>query len=354
VKARILAVVQELQRLKREGVTSVAVSEDALAGLRAAIERRRASYRSMEKTTAPSARAAPSAGPTRSEAEPAHAPASPPSSAAGSFADSSGRKAAAGFSAVLESASLAAPSISMRDSIKSPKAPPAAASTLPPPPVISLPAGTKRERWEWLRDRVLNCDTCLARTPAGLKVVFGVGDVDSQIFFCGEAPGADEEIQGEPFVGAAGRLLTKMIIGMGLQREQVYISNILNWRPQMDARRSGTSMQQTGNRPPTDQEMRFGLTYLRAQVEVVQPKVIVALGSTAAAGLLGPGSFKSLGSIRGQWHEFNGTPLMVTYHPSYLLRNASNKTKRVVWEDLLLVMEKVGLPISAKQRGYFL
>ena len=100
--------------------------------------------------------------------------------------------------------------------------------------------------------------------------------------------------------------------------------------------------------------MRFGLPYLRAQVEVVQPKVIVALGSTAAQGLLGVGSFKTLGSIRGRWQHLNGTPLMVTYHPSYLLRNQSNRSKRVVWEDLLQVMEKAGLPISEKQRRFFL
>ena len=99
--------------------------------------------------------------------------------------------------------------------------------------------------------------------------------------------------------------------------------------------------------------MSFGLPYLRAQIEVVQPKVVVALGSTAAQGLLGFGSFKSLGSIRGKWQTFNGTPLMVTYHPSYLLRYGTPQAKRQVWEDLLQVMEKVGLPISEKQRGYF-
>jgi DNA polymerase len=224
---------------------------------------------------------------------------------------------------------------------------------LPEPPVIELPAGTKRERWEWLRNRVLTCPVCRAHTHGNSRVVFGVGNIDAEIFFCGEAPGREEEQQGEPFVGPAGKLLTKMIVAMGLRREDVYIGNILNWRPEMEGRLTGASIQQVGNRPPTQEEMRFGLPYLRAQVEVVAPRVIVALGTTAAEGLLGLGSFKGLGSVRGRWHTFNGTPLMVTYHPSYLLRNASNQTKRVAWEDLLKVMEKVGLPISERQRGYF-
>jgi DNA polymerase len=206
-----------------------------------------------------------------------------------------------------------------------------------------------------LRDRVLNCPVCNEHTHGDYKVVFGVGNIDADIFFCGEAPGGDEEIQGEPFVGRAGQLLTKMIGAMGLKREDVYIGNILNWRPEMEERKNKTSVRQTGNRPPTEEEMKFCLPYLRAQLEVIQPKVIVALGSTAASGLLGFGSFKSLGSIRGKWHSFNDVPLMVTYHPSYLLRNASNnRQKRVVWEDLLQVMKKVDLPISEKQRGFFL
>ncbi len=343
MKARILAVVQELRRLKREGVASVAVSPEAIEGLRSALGRHR-----HEKRDAP---AGPSAPAAVREDEPAKVVSE--NSIQPRHAGGAGPAAAAGFKAVIEAADRAAPSLSMPVDRKPPQAP-AAASSLPPPPVVELPQGTKRERWEWLRDRVLSCETCRAHTPEGCQVVFGVGDIDAGIFFCGEAPGAEEEVQGEPFVGAAGKLLTKMIVAMGLRREQVYIGNILNWRPQMGARRTGASLYQTGNRPPTPEEMAFGLPYLRAQVEVVQPKVIVALGSTAAQGLLGPGSFKTLGSIRGHWRHFDGTPLMVTYHPSYLLRNQSNRSKRVVWEDLLQVMEKVGLPISGKQQGYFL
>lgn len=192
---------------------------------------------------------------------------------------------------------------------------------------------------------------CLARVRPGKKVVLGVGDLDASIFFCGEAPGAEEEIQGEPFVGPAGQLLTRMIEAMGLARRQVYIGNIMNWRPDLP---TPAGAEQVGNRPPTPEEMSYCLPFLRAQLEIVQPSLIVALGSTAAQGLLGVGTFKTLGEIRGRWHAFGGTPLMVTYHPSYILRNPSNKSKRAIWEDLLAVMERAGMPISDKQRGYFL
>ena len=107
-------------------------------------------------------------------------------------------------------------------------------------------------------------------------------------------------------------------------------------------------------RPPTAEEMAYCMPHMKAQLEIVQPELIVALGATAAAGLLGAGSFKTLGEIRGRWQTFAGRPVMVTYHPSYLLRNNSNRAKRVVWEDLLKVMERAQLPISEKQRNFFL
>ena len=218
------------------------------------------------------------------------------------------------------------------------------------PPVVNLPDGDKAARWAALRDLVLHHPVCLAHVRPGKKVVLGVGSLDAQIFFCGEAPGADEEVQGEPFVGAAGQLLTRMIQGMGLKREQVYIGNIMNWRPEMAAGAGGVQM---GNRPPTPEEMSFCLPFLRAQLQIVQPQVIVALGKTAAEGLLGSGTFKAVGDVRGRWHTFAGVPLMVSYHPSYILRSQSISSKRAIWEDLLKVMERVTLPISEKQRNYF-
>lgn len=230
-------------------------------------------------------------------------------------------------------------------------------SSLPPAPAVDLPAGDKRLRWEALRAQVLADPVCQARVYPGKKIVFGVGSLDAAIMFVGEAPGGDEEDQGEPFVGRAGQLLNKMIGAMGLQREQVYIGNILNWRPEMPRNPDGS---QTGNRPPTPEEMNYCLPFIRTQIEIIRPKVLVTLGKTAVDGLLGFDRFKSMGAARGAWHDYEDTPLRATYHPSYLLRQegltslAAKKIKRDAWEDLLAAMEKAGLPISDKQRRYFL
>ena len=217
---------------------------------------------------------------------------------------------------------------------------------IPEPPVISLPEGGKQQRWDWLRERVLHDPVCNEHLKPGKKVVFGVGSVHAELFFCGEAPGADEEIQGEPFVGKAGQLLTKILRGMGLSREEVYIGNIMNWRPELPTT--------SGNRPPTSEEFNYCLPFLRAQLEIVQPKVIIALGATAVNGLLGPDPKRRMGDVRGKWNEFQNIPLMITYHPSYILRSGTLRAKRTIWEDMLTVMEKVGLPVTEKQRGYFL
>lgn len=232
-----------------------------------------------------------------------------------------------------------------------------AAVALPSAPEIRLPEGGKQARWNHLRDVVLTDDLCRARIYPGKKVVFGVGNLDAAIMFVGEAPGADEEDQGEPFVGRAGQLLNKMIRAMGLERSQVYIGNILNWRPEMPRNPDGS---QTGNRPPTAQEMAYCLPFIRAQIAIIQPRVLVALGKTAVDGLLGADAFKSMGAARGAWHTYADTPLRASYHPSYLLRQegltsaAAKKIKRDAWEDMLVVMERASLPISDKQRKYFL
>ncbi|MDR2577003.1 MAG: uracil-DNA glycosylase [Puniceicoccales bacterium] len=214
------------------------------------------------------------------------------------------------------------------------------------PPSFTLPAGNKQTRWEALRKIVLESPLCQAHVKPGKKIVFGVGNLDAEIFFCGEAPGADEEIEGEPFVGRAGQLLTKIIETMGLRREDVYIGNMLNWRPEMPT--------EYGNRPPTLRELELCSPFLHAQVDIVAPKVIVALGTTAARGLLGLDTTVPLGAVRGCWHKFAGIPVMPTFHPSFLLRNQTNATKRIVWEDMLQVMEKLSMPISEKQRRCFL
>jgi DNA polymerase len=195
-----------------------------------------------------------------------------------------------------------------------------------------------------LRERALQCMKCSHLASTRRNVVFGVGNIEAELMFVGEAPGADEDLQGEPFVGAAGQLLTKMIQAMGLSRDKVYIANILKCRPDMPA---GSS----GNRKPTPEEMQTCIPYLHAQIDVIRPRVLVALGGTAMEGLL---SKSGIMKLRGQWHTYRGTPLMPTYHPAYLLRNQAFTEKRKIWEDLMAVMEKLGLPISDKQRGYFL
>jgi DNA polymerase len=196
-----------------------------------------------------------------------------------------------------------------------------------------------------LRERALACVKCPHLAASRTTVVFGVGSIDAQLMFVGEAPGADEDEQGEPFVGRAGQLLTKIILATGLSRADVYIANILKCRPD-------TPGQSAGNRPPTPEERATCLPYLQEQIDLIQPKAIVALGATAVDGLLG----KTLGitKLRGNWQTYRGIPLMPTYHPAYLLRNQAMSEKRKVWEDILKVMEKLEMPISAKQRNFFL
>ncbi len=196
-----------------------------------------------------------------------------------------------------------------------------------------------------LRERALACVKCPHLASSRKNVVFGVGSIDAQLMFVGEAPGADEDEQAEPFVGKAGQLLTKIIQATGLQRADVYIGNILKCRPD-------TPGQSAGNRKPTTDEMATCIPYLHEQIDLIRPRVLVALGATAVEGLLG----KTIGitKLRGTWKTYRGIPLMPTYHPAYLLRNQAMSEKRKVWEDMLAVMEKLGMPISEKQRNYFL
>jgi DNA polymerase len=212
-----------------------------------------------------------------------------------------------------------------------------------PKPQLSLEA--KTTAFSKLRERALTCVKCPHLASSRKNVVFGVGNIDAELMFVGEAPGADEDEQAEPFVGKAGQLLTKIIQAMGLQRGDVYIGNILKCRPD-------TPGQSAGNRKPTADEMATCIPYLHEQIDLIRPKVIVALGATAVEGLLG----KTIGitRLRGTWKTYRGTPLMPTYHPAYLLRNQAMSEKRKVWEDILKVMEELGMSISEKQKKFFL
>ncbi|TBR23451.1 uracil-DNA glycosylase [bacterium] len=164
-----------------------------------------------------------------------------------------------------------------------------------------------------------------------LKPAFGVGSPTAQVMFVGEGPGYEEDRQGEPFVGKAGQLLDKILASVGLSRQAVYIANVVKCHPMVDA----SQPDKRGNdRPPTPDEMAACRGYLEAQIRLIRPKVLVALGSTAAKCLLA--TEDGVGRLRGRWHDFAGTPLLVTYHPAALLRDETYK--RPVWEDMKTLM----------------
>jgi DNA polymerase len=184
-----------------------------------------------------------------------------------------------------------------------------------------------------IREDIGDCTRC--RLHQGrTKLVFGVGNVNADIMFVGEGPGADEDAQGEPFVGRAGQLLNNMISAMGIKREDVYIANIVKCRP-------------PGNRTPEKDECDTCSPFLMRQIEVVKPKVIVALGAVAAKNLLAIND--SMANLRGRWYDFRGSKLLVTYHPAYLLRDP--RQKKEAWKDLQMVMKFLGLkgPTKAAQ-----
>lgn len=173
--------------------------------------------------------------------------------------------------------------------------------------------------WHQLADAVAHCTACKLHTTR-TQGVLGVGDRQADWLFIGEAPGADEDRHGEPFVGQAGKLLDAMLAAIGLVRgDKVYIANVLKSRP-------------PGNRNPEPEEVAACLPYLLAQIELIQPKLIVALGRFAAQSLLD--TDEAIGRLRGRVHRFQTVPLVVTYHPAYLLRNLTDKAR--AWEDLCL------------------
>jgi uracil-DNA glycosylase len=212
------------------------------------------------------------------------------------------------------------------------------------PTAPALSPEAKAAAFSDLRQRAMACVKCSHLASSRKNVVFGVGDINAELMFVGEAPGADEDIQGEPFVGKAGQLLTRIIETMGLRRELVYIANILKCRPD-------TPGQASGNRKPTPEEMQTCIPFLHEQIDLIRPKALVALGGTAVEGLLG----KTVGimKLRGNWQTYRGIPLMPTYHPAYVLRNQALTEKRRIWEDMMMVMDKLGMPISEKQRKFF-
>ena len=206
-------------------------------------------------------------------------------------------------------------------------APDADAPAFDAPP---LSADDKRRRLVALDENEVRgctkCRLCETRT----NTVFGEGDPDAKVFFIGEGPGENEDLQGRPFVGRAGELLNKWIAAMGLRREQVFIANIVKCRP-------------PNNRVPAPDEVATCTPYLQRQLEIVRPGVIITLGLPSAKYMLQSNS--TMGRLRGNWHAWRGIKLMPTYHPAYVLRQYTVETRRAVWDDLKKVMAELNLPL---------
>ena len=210
-------------------------------------------------------------------------------------------------------------------------------------PIFTLPAGTKAERMQALRQLVDACVETKKHLTGSHRALLGHGSLDAKVVFVGEAPSLEEMEAGQAFAGASGELLQKILGAAAISPADYYLAPVMVWRPEPPT--------QYGKRPPTARELAFNLPYLRAQIDVVAPRIVVALGAQAFEAL--HGRTPSITQARGQWFDLSGVPLMPTYHPNYLLHNPSASAKRAVWEDFLLAMEKLGLPISEKQRGFF-
>lgn len=336
-----------LQQRKNEGNRTIPLSEEGLSQLENLPF-------ALMRSNSPAAEVAPATPPQRSVTPPPTQPAQPPQP-------------------------VKAPQPPVQQPTPQP-APPAAAPVPAAQPVAAHPLGQghgygdlavkveQRNQVEVIfpagdsiRDRLNNLFR-IVKQDAGLlnvptlrdQLVFASGDPSADMMFVGEAPGEEEENQKKPFVGPAGQKLEGIIKAMGLSRDKVYISNILKYRPKIgDGRFQGPK-----NRLPTPEEMAMSVKYVRSEIEVIKPKIIVALGATAAEGLLDIAG--SASSMRGKDYQIDGIPVIVTYHPSYLIRLEDEQDKqrvlgekRKVWEDMLRAMEKIAMPISDAQRGFF-
>jgi DNA polymerase len=208
------------------------------------------------------------------------------------------------------------------------EAAPVAASAVP-----ELTLEQRRVELKTLAERVCACTRCAILVENRTQTVFADGQPGVDLCFIGEAPGADEDAQGLPFVGAAGQLLNKIIAACGMKREDVYICNIVKCRP-------------PNNRTPTADEAAHCREFLTLQLELVKPKFICALGGCAAQNLLN--TTQSIGKLRGRFHDYHGIPVLCTYHPAFLLPHRSPEKKRDVWEDMKLLMARMGRTIPPR------
>lgn len=219
-------------------------------------------------------------------------------------------------------------------------------AALPPHLSFALEGETEEEKLSSLRELVVNWPPLRKMGSLRDTPVFSSGNPRADIMMVTDAPGLYEEKQGIPLAGPSGQKLDAMLKAMGLSRSDIYLTHLVKYRPALPR-------QLTNNRPPTDREIEVSLPILREEIMLVRPKVVVALGAIAARGILQSGE-TPLSALRGTFHTAFNTPVRVTYNPSYLLRTEDISEKRKVWEDMLCVMEQAGLPISEKQRSYFL
>ncbi len=219
----------------------------------------------------------------------------------------------------------------------------ATTAPIPDAPIFTLAAGTKAERMQALRQLVEACVETKKHLDAPQRPLLGHGSLDAKVVFVGEAPTVGEMEAGQAFAGETGELLQKILGAAAIDPADCYFAPVMVWRPEPPTR--------YGKRPPTARELAFNLPYLRAQIDVISPRVVVALGAQAFEAL--HGRTPTITQARGQWFDLGGVPLLATFHPNYLLHSPSASAKRTVWEDFLLLMEKLGLPISEKQRAFF-
>jgi DNA polymerase len=224
------------------------------------------------------------------------------------------------------------PQVSIAEEAAAPFAPQLFADSDPGTAALSLEH--RRIALEVLAKEVAGCVRCGELSKTRTQTVFADGRAGAELCLIGEAPGADEDAQGIPFVGAAGQLLNRILAACGLKREEVYICNVLKCRP-------------PNNRSPKPDEVGNCRDYFVRQLELLQPRYLVALGGTAAKALLG--TELSIGRLRGKFHDFRGIPVMVTYHPSYLLPHRSPEKKRDVWEDMKRLMARMGREIPGQK-----
>jgi DNA polymerase len=204
-------------------------------------------------------------------------------------------------------------------------------------PVATTAAPEQRRlELQMLAERVRGCPRCPELVSTRTQTVFGVGPIDPPLLLIGEAPGADEDRQGEPFVGAAGQLLNRILMACGFSREEVYICNVIKCRP-------------PGNRTPRPEEVANCREYLEKQLELVKPKFICCLGGTAAQHLLG--TTAPLGKLRGRVHSYKGIPVVCTYHPAFLLPHRQPGKKKDVWEDMQMMLTRMGRSIPKPSKG---